>query len=281
MKTPVVPKASPETLPELATYLKPFAPLFRRSTSRASVERYLTGLLTDLPRKNCDTIAAAVAGTSTERLQHLLTDATWEPQALDQQRVRALVAQSPPQGILVLDDTGLPKQGRSSAGVARQYSGTLGKVANCQVVVSAHYVADEPTSSAPVHWPLTAQLYLPEAWATAQTRRAKVHVPSEVLFQTKPELALALVDQARAWGVPFAWVVADAGYGDNPTFLQGLDDRQVAYVVGISSTFGVRLPAEVHAAALGLPSRPRGRGQPKKPRPAPLYEARAVLVALA
>ena len=281
MKTPVVPKASPETLPELATYLKPFAPLFRRSTSRASVERYLTGLLTDLPRKNCDTIAAAVAGTSTERLQHLLTDATWEPQAIDQQRVRALVAQSPPQGILVLDDTGLPKQGRSSAGVARQYSGTLGKVANCQVVVSAHYVADEPTSSAPVHWPLTAQLYLPEAWATAQTRRAKVHVPSEVLFQTKPELALALVDQARAWGVPFAWVVADAGYGDNPTFLQGLDDRQVAYVVGISSTFGVRLPAEVHAAALGLPSRPRGRGQPKKPRPAPLYEARAVLAALA
>lgn len=281
MKTPVVPKASPETLPELATYLKPFAPLFRRSTSRASVERYLTGLLTDLPRKNCDTIAAAVAGTSTERLQHLLTDATWEPQALDQQRVRALVAQSPPQGILGLDDTGLPKQGRSSAGVARQYSGTLGKVANCQVVVSAHYVADEPTSSAPVHWPLTAQLYLPEAWATAQTRRAKVHVPSEVLFQTKPDLALALVDQARAWGVPFAWVVADAGYGDNPTFLQGLDDRQVAYVVGISSTFGVRLPAEVHAAALGLPSRPRGRGQPKKPRPAPLYEARAVLAALA
>lgn len=87
MQTAVVPKASPETLPELATYLEPFAPLFRRSTSRASVERYLTGLLTDLPRKNCDTIAAAVAGTSTERLQHLLTDATWDPQALDQQRV--------------------------------------------------------------------------------------------------------------------------------------------------------------------------------------------------
>src|SRR5215472_2376518 len=138
MNTSVVPKASPETLPELASYLAPFAPLFRRSTSRASVERYLTGLLTDLPRKNCDTIAAAVAGTSTERLQHLLTDATWEPQALDRPRVTALVAQRPSQGILVLDDTGLPKQGRSSVGVARQYAGTLGKVANCQVVVSAH-----------------------------------------------------------------------------------------------------------------------------------------------
>jgi SRSO17 transposase len=281
MKTPVVPKASPETLPELATYLESFAPLFRRSTSRESVERYLTGLLTDLPRKNCDTSAAAVAGTSTERLQHLLTDATWEPQALDQQRVTVLVAQSPPQGLLVLDDTELPKQGRSSVGVARQYSGPLGKVANCQVVVSAHYVADEPTSRAPVHWPLSAQLSLPEAWATDHARRAKVHVPSEVPFQTKPELALALGDQARAWGVPFASVVADAGYGDNPTFLQGLDDRPVAYVVGISSTFGVRLPEEVRAAALVLPSRPRGRGQPKKPRPAPLYEAKAVLKALA
>ena len=281
MQISVVPKASPETLPELATYLEPFAPLFRRSTSQESVERYLTGLLTELPRKNCDTIAAAVAETSTERLQYLLTDATWDPQAIDQQRVTVLVAQSPPQGLLVLDDTGLPKQGRSSAGVARQYSGTLGKVANCQVVVSAHYVADEPTSRAPIHWPLTARLSLPETWAADRTRRAKVRVPTDVTFQTKPELALALVDQAREWGVPFACVVADAGYGDNPSFLQGLDDRQGAYVVGISSTFGVRLPEEVYAAALVRPSRPRGRGPPQKPRPAPLYAAKAVIEALA
>src|SRR5499433_773787 len=120
MATHIVPKASPEPLPELATYLVPFAPLFRRSTSRESVERYLTGLLTDLEQKNCDTIAAAVAGTSTERLQHLLTDAAWDPQALDKQRVQTLVAQSPPHCLLLLDDTGLPKQGRSSVGVVRQ-----------------------------------------------------------------------------------------------------------------------------------------------------------------
>jgi SRSO17 transposase len=268
MSTPVVPKASPDTLPELATYLTPFASLFRRSTSRESVERYLTGLLTDLPRKNCDTIAAAVAGTSTERLPHLLTDATWAPQALDQQRVQALVAHSPRDGLLVLDDPGLPKQGRCSVGVTRQDSGTLGKVANCQVIVSAHYVADEPTSRAPVHWPVTARLYLQEAWAAASARRPKVRVPTDMTFQTKPELALAWVDQARVWGIPFAWVVADAGYGDNPTFLRGLDTRQLAYIVGVSSTFGVRLPAEVRAAASAPPSRPRGRGQPQKPRPA-------------
>jgi SRSO17 transposase len=237
-------------------------------------------LLTDLPRKNCDPIAAAVAGTSTERLQHLLTDATWAPQARDQQRVTALVAPSPPQGILVLDDTGLPKQGRGSVGVARQYAGTLGQVANCQRVVTAHYVADEPTSPAPVHWPVAARLYLPEAWGIDGARRAPVQVPTEITLQTKPELALAWVDQARGWGVPLAWVVTDAGDGDHPTCLRGLDDRQIAYVVGVSSTFGVRLPNEVRTAALVLPSRTRRRGQPKKPRPAPLYEAKAVREAL-
>ena len=115
--------------------MAPFASRFRRATSRASGTRSLTGLLTDLPHKNCDTIAAAVVGTSTARLQHLLTDATWELQALDAQRVRALAAPSPPPGLLVLDATGLPKHGRGSVGVARQYSGTLGNVANGQVVV--------------------------------------------------------------------------------------------------------------------------------------------------
>jgi SRSO17 transposase len=194
--------------------------------------------------------------------------------------VRTLVAQSPPQGLLVLDDTGLPKQGRSSVGVARQYSGTLGKGAKCQGVVRAHDVADEPTNSVPVHWPLTAQLSLPDAWAPAPARRAKVHVPTEVSFQTKPELALALIEQAQAWGGPFAWGVAEAGDGDTPAFLQGLAARQITYVVGVRSTFGGRLLEEVRAAALGPPPRPQGRGQPQKPRPAPLSEATAVLEAL-
>src|ERR671911_1933476 len=86
-----VPKASTDPLPEIAEFLMPFAPLFRRSQSRRSLERYITGLLTDLERKNCDTISAALAGTSTERLQHLLTDAAREPPALDQQRGAPLV----------------------------------------------------------------------------------------------------------------------------------------------------------------------------------------------
>jgi SRSO17 transposase len=99
-------------------------------------------------------------------------------------------------------------------------------------------------------------------------------------LQPKPELALALGEQARTWGGPCAPVVADAGYGDHPTFLQGLDDRQVASVVGVSSPFGVRLPEEVHAAARWSPPSRRERGQPRQPRPAPLYAAKAVLEGL-
>src|SRR5215203_153970 len=123
-----VPKASSDPLPEIAEFLEPFSPLFRRPQSRHSLERYTTGLLTDLDRKNCDTIAAALAGTSTERLQHLLTDAEWDSLKLDGARVRSLSAKSPKGGVLVLDDTsfpkqGKPKQGKASVGVARQYCG--------------------------------------------------------------------------------------------------------------------------------------------------------------
>ena len=123
MKTLTVPKGSPDPLPELAAYLEPFAPWFRRATSRRSLERYATGLLTDLPRKHCESIAQAVANTSLEQLQHLLTDAAWNPQAVDEQRVRLLVKHSPAGGVLVLDDTGLPKQGKAgkaSVGVQHQ-----------------------------------------------------------------------------------------------------------------------------------------------------------------
>jgi SRSO17 transposase len=196
-----VPKASSDPLPEISSFLEPFAPLFRRSQSRHSLERYITGLLTDLHRKNCDTIAAALAGTSTERLQHLLTDADWDSHQLDSHRVRSLSARSPKGGILVLDDTSFPKQGKASVGVARQYCGAVGKRANCQVVVSAEYVADESESSRPLHWPVSAQLYLPEGWATDRKRRERSHVPEEVRFRSKPNIALSLWWTSQGSGV--------------------------------------------------------------------------------
>ena len=280
MKTNIVPKASPASLPELDTYLAPFAPLFRRHTSRDSMERYITGLLTDLPHKTADTIAAAVAGTSTERLQHLLTDALWDAQALDEARVKQLLAVHPPTaGVLVFDDTGLPKKGTASVGVAPQYSGTLGKIGNCQVVVSAEYLADDPASSTPFHWPVSAQLFLPQPWATDHERRQQAHVPAAVTGRTKPEIALELLDRAQQWGIPIQAVVVDAGYGDNPHFLAGLDARRIPYVCAVESTFGVRLPAEVQAAASQAPAY-SGRGQPRKPRPAPLYTVKELIETL-
>jgi SRSO17 transposase len=275
-----VPKASSEPLPEISAFLEPFAPLFRRSQSRHSLERYVTGLLTDLDRKNCDTIAAAVAGTSTERLQHLLTDADWDPRELDAARVRSLSARSPQGGVLVLDDTSLPKQGKASVGVARQYCGALGKRANCQVVLSAHYIADEPESSRPLHWPVCAQLYLPEGWANDPQRRERAHVPEKVGFKTKPQIALSLVDLSREWGVPFEVMVADSGYGKYPKFLEGLEERKLPYVCGVESAFGVRLPEEVRAASEAGAPPYKGRGKPPKERPAPLYTAKEVISSL-
>src|SRR6266852_796863 len=280
MKMNRVPKASPDALPELAAFLEPFAPLFRRHTSRDSMERYLTGLLTDLPHKTADTIAAAVAGTSTERLQHLLTDATWDASALDEARVKCLLTIHPPTtGVLVFDDTGLPKKGTESVGVAAQYSGTLGKIGNCQVVVSAEYLADDPASSTPFHWPVSARLYLPESWTQDAERRKQAQVPEEIREQTKPEIALGLLDRARQWGVPIGAVVVDAGYGDNPNFLRGLDERQIPYMCAVESTFGCRLPEEVQATAAQTPVY-GGRGQPRKPRPAPLYTVKELIASL-
>ena len=181
------------------------------------MERYVTGLLTDLPHKTCDTIADVIAGTSIERLQHLLTDAAWDPLQLDEARVKRLLALHPvTDGILIFDDTGLPKQGSASVGVAPQYSGTLGKIGNCQVVVSAEFLADDPASSTPFHFPVSAQLFLPQSWTQDVGRRKQARVPAQISQQTKPEIALGLLDRARQWGVPIQAVVVDAGYGDNP-----------------------------------------------------------------
>jgi len=243
------------------------------------MERYLTGLLTDLPHKTAETIASAVAGTSTERLQHLLTDAAWDAQALDEARVKRLLAIYPPtSGVLVFDDTGLPKKGTESVGVEPQYSGTLGKIGNCQVVVSAEYLADDPASSTPFHWPVSAQLFLPESWVADTERRKRTYVPTELGEQSKPAIALSLLDRAQQWGMPIQAVVVDAGYGDNPNFLTGLEERQVPYVCGVQRSFGVRLPEEVWAAAQEAPTY-GGRGQPRKPRPAPLYAVKELIEA--
>jgi len=235
MKTTLrIPQAPAEPLPELAQFLASFQVHFARSEGRHALERYLTGLLTEHPNKNCDTLAQVVPGTSEQQLQGLLTAMDWDENDLNRQRVAHLLTlPSEGDGVLLFDDTGFAKQGKSSVGVARQYSGTLGKVGNCQVTVNCHYA--ERTLA----WPVATRLYLPEAWANDPDRRARAKVPQKITFQTKPEIALDLLDQAAAWGVRWVCVVADADYGDNPNFLAGLEKRRQRYVVAIRCDFEV------------------------------------------
>lgn len=227
-------QTSPAVLPELQEFLSAFQVRFRRPEGRHALERYTTGLLTELPNKNGDTIAQAVPGTSAQRLQEFLTNMQWDEEDLNRQRVQKMIAEATTgDGVLVFDDTGFPKRGTASVGVARQYSGTLGKVGNCQIAVTCCYTDRQAT------WPVAVRLYLPKTWAQNAERRQQARVPAEIPFQTKPEVALQLLDQARAWGVPHRCVVADADYGDNPNFLAGLEARQEAYVVAVRTDFQV------------------------------------------
>src|SRR5215813_9274854 len=158
-KDPRMSQAPSEPPPELAEFLAHFHVHFAQQRSRATVARYLSGLLTEHPRKSCDTLAAVVQGTTEQQLQHLLTGMVWDEEDLNRQRVQVMRRlRTERDGVLILDDTGFAKQGRHSVGVARQYSGTLGKVGNCQVTVNCHYA--ERTLA----WPVATRLYWPRTW---------------------------------------------------------------------------------------------------------------------
>jgi SRSO17 transposase len=247
------PHAPSAALPELSEFLRPFHVHFSRSEGPQSLERYLTGLFTEHPNKNCDTIAQVVPDTSQQRLHNLLTGIAFDQDDLNDQRVRTL-RQLPSEGdaVLVFDDTGFAKQGKCSVGVKRQYSGTLGKTGNCQVTVNCHYA--ERTLA----WPVATRLYLPKEWAFDPQRRKKAKVPEDVEFRTKPEIALDLLDHARQLGIRHAAVTADGDYGDNPNFLAGLESRKERYVVAVRRDFRVALgqfapaqPADALIAAQG------------------------------
>jgi SRSO17 transposase len=208
--------ASPATLPELAEFLSNFPVRCRRPAGQATLARSLTGLLTELPNKHGDTMAEAVPGTSEQRLQEWRTTMPWDAQDLKRQRGhQRIAAATSGNGVLSVDDTGFAKQGQASVGVARQYSGTLGKVGNCQGAGTCCY------SDALASWPVAVRLSLPQDWTDAPERLRQARVPPDVTCQTTPQMALALLEQARLWGVPSRCVVAEADSGDHPNGLAG------------------------------------------------------------
>lgn len=255
-----IPKSGPDPLADLTKFLKPFAGLVRRSESREAMERYATGLLADLARKTASDMGRALPGTSSQRLQEFLTNTAWDADEMNRIRIgRMSELACVGDGVLIIDDTGFAKKGRASVGVARQYSGTLGRIDNCQILVSAHYV------DRVFDWPVSARLYLPRVWTDDAARCRKAHVPDNMPFQTKGRIALDLVDQAREASLSVRAVVSDAGYGDQPPFLDGLQSRKLPYIVGVASKVTFRLADLVEADAGDCPRPPyKGRGRPAK-----------------
>jgi SRSO17 transposase len=274
-------KAGPDALVDLAAFLEPFGRLVRRSESRQSLERYTTGLLSDLGRKTASDIGRAMAATSSQRLQEFLTRTAWDPKEMDRLRVGYMLQHaSVDEGVVILDDTGFAKKGRHSVGVARQYSGTLGRIDNCQVLVTSHYV------DRVFDWPIAGRLYLPKEWAADAARRKKARVPGEIGPQTKGQIALELIDEGLQAGIPSRAMVADAGYGDQPVLLDGLEERGLPYLVGIASIVRFRRAQTVEEDPGDRPPPLyRGKGRPRKAmgikERIPSEEAGALVTALA
>lgn len=229
---------------ELTEYVDSLVEGMGREERRRAMGLYVTGLLLDGERKSIEPMAARLVDSPDEieamrqRLQQCVTVSDWPDDELRRRLALKLDAELPGVEALVVDDTGFPKKGKASVGVARQYSGTLGRTDNCQVATSLH-LAGEAGSGC-----IALQLYLPEAWANDLPRRKKVGVPESTAFRKKWEIALEQIDDAIAWGVRKHLVLADAGYGDVGEFRAGLTERGLQYIVGVQGSVMVWPPAE-------------------------------------
>jgi SRSO17 transposase len=222
---------------------------------------YVRGLIEHGGRKSLQPTLFRLEETPAryESMQQFLADSPWEPELL----VRACAERVAPEfGMLawVVDDTGIAKDGRHSPGVKRQYSGTLGKIGNCQIAVSVHAVGERGTL--PLGW----ALYLPEEWCADEERRRKAKIPEHVVFQTKPQLAGVLAEQASGWELPPAPILADCAYGDDTAFRTRLHALELEYVLAVSAQISVFGPETTFAVPerKGPTGRPRSVAQPDR-----------------
>jgi SRSO17 transposase len=204
-----------------------------RSERRYWGSVYVRGLLLNGERKSIEPMAERLPEGNVQAMQQFIGQSPWEWNAIWERLGRRMTKELEPDSAWVVDDTGFPKQGMHSVGVERQYSGTLGKTGNCQVAVSLHHVGE--MGNAVLGW----RLYLPESWANDSDRRVEAGIPDEVVFKTKWQLALDVIDQVRGWQLPDRVVVADAGYGEATEFRDALEARKLSYVVGVSPQVGV------------------------------------------
>jgi SRSO17 transposase len=225
-----LPRNAPAWLDRLSLWLEPFERCFTHIAQRGAFRRYLLGLLSDSRRKSMSAMLERVTDPGTyQAFQHFITHAPWSADRVWRQ-LRAVIPERT--GVLILDGTSFPKQGRRAVAVARQYCGAVGKVANCQVAVTAALWTGVRA------WMLGAALYLPEAWLTPEARQ-RARIPTAIRFQEKWRLALTLLRQIRAAGFQVTAVLGDAEFGDNATLRRTLHRLKLPYALGISSTLTV------------------------------------------
>ncbi len=199
-----------------------------RQERRKHAEEYIRGLLMDGERKSIEPIASRLPDGDVQALQQFVNQSPWPSQEVRASLARKMEGEFVPEAYWLIDEVSFPKQGQHSVGVARQYCGALGKTANCQVAVTLDLGTEE--SSTPLDW----ALYLPEQWIKDPVRRKEAGVPEEIIFKTKTELALDLIDEVKGWGLQGRLVLADSAYGDGFEFRKGLRDRGLDYVVQVS-----------------------------------------------
>lgn len=207
---------------------------FSRVEPRRRVRKLILGLLSDLPRKNCWTIAEHIGDTTPDGLQHLLGRAKWDANQLrDDLREFVLEHLADEQAVLVVDETGDLKKGCQTVGVQRQYTGTAGRIEDAQVAVYLTYTSRHG------HAGIDRSLHLPASWVGDRDRCERAAVPDEVSFATKPQLAWQMIERALDAGAPAAWAAGDEVYGDNPHLRAALEKRGLGYVLAVSRTHRV------------------------------------------
>jgi SRSO17 transposase len=220
---------APGVKERLATFMADVAGGLGRSEQRRCAGLYARGLLEAGARKSLEPMVARLGEDGDyEALQHFLADSPWDPVVI-QRAVAERVAPGIGVQAWVIDDTGVVKDGKRSPGVKRQYSGTLGKIGNCQIAVSVHAVGDEGTV------PLDFALYLPEEWCEDPVRRREAKIPEGVEFQTKPQQAAGLIERAATWDIPRAPVLGDEAYGKNTELRTRLDGAGIEYVLSVNA----------------------------------------------